>query len=578
MKKHIIFPGRHEIIEKTLKSLTIKKRTHRIFFYLFLVLFFVGAYFTRRATGSSEVFIINRQPIPFASLTGIFSILSNLSLILIVVLFGKTGFLTSMALLLWQTPRLFFIIFKMKNYAVLPGIGTTIFVTLVIILLHLNNLQIEKYQTKLRNLAVIDSLTEIPNRLACVELLNKLIKNHEKFAVVMIDLNNFKGINDTMGHKAGNDVLVEVASRWKLAVDSGLSGTVDFITRQGGDEFTLIIRNYNSEEDILKSISYYESVLEQRIVIRGKDYFITASFGYAEFPTDADNFDTLFAYSDMAMYQIKRERSSNHILHFTPELLKISEYNTELERRIRTALLQNTIYFKLQPQYDMSHNLRGFEALARMNDTENNVINPDDFIPIAEKIGLIDSVDHFVFENSAKFFGDLIKKTGTDITLSINISVRHLINDDFIAEVQSILNTYGIPAKQLEIEITESIMLDSEDKSLERINELKKMGIKIAIDDFGTGYSSLSYLTRIPADLLKIDKSFINKMNSSESSKQYVATIISIGHTMKFDVISEGVEKEEQLETLRSIGCDLIQGYLWGRPMMPEDAAKLITK
>ena len=276
------------------------------------------------------------------------------------------------------------------------------------------------------------------------------------------------------------------------------------------------------------------------------------------------------------MYEVKRTNSSNHILRFSTDLLKI-ERTLEIERKIRNALDENTIYFNLQPQYDLSHKLRGFEALARMKDSDGTVISPGEFIPVAEKVGLIDKVDLSVFRNSAMFFGELIKKTGTDITLSVNVSVRHLMKNDFLDEVREILDTCGIPAGQIEIEITESVMIDSAEKALQCINGIKEMGIKIAIDDFGTGYSSLSYLNKFPANLLKIDKSFIDKMNTNDSSKQYVAAIISIGHIMNFKVISEGVEEDDQLDTLRDIGCDFIQGFIWGRPMAPEAAEELVV-
>ena len=211
-----------------------------------------------------------------------------------------------------------------------------------------------------------------------------------------------------------------------------------------------------------------------------------------------------------------------------------------------------------------------------MKDSESNMVSPGEFIPVAEKIGLIDKVDLSVFRKSAMFFGKLIRETGADITLSINISVRHLMKNNFMDEIREILEKSDLPPKNLEIEITESIMIDSIDKALEVIGEIKEIGIKIAIDDFGTGYSSLSYLNKFPADLLKVDKSFIDEMNSSESSRQYVATIISIGHIMNLDVISEGVEEPEQLETLREIGCDFIQGFIWGKPLPPEEAEKLV--
>ena len=520
--------------------------------------------------------MLGKIVVPIATLPGVFSSLANICLILLVVLFDSLGFVTTFIILVYQTIKLIVIIFVFHQGSSLAGIFTDLFTLLAVIIMYLNNKQINKIQKILREQAVTDSLTGLPNRLACNELIKTLVKKGEKFALAMIDLNNFKTINDTLGHNAGNEVLKEIATRWKYGADSGLSGTHDFITRQGGDEFTLIIRDFKTDDDIYNAIKYYESVLEKKIMLKERDFFASASFGYAEYPVDADNTDTLFSYADMAMYEIKRANSSAHILRFTPDLLADGEHSIEIERKIRTALEEDTIYFDLQPQFDMNHKLRGFEALARMKDTEGNIIPPGEFIPIAETVGLVDRIDDRIFRNSTKFFGELIKKSGIDAVLSVNVSVRHLIKDNFVDEVKSVLKKNGVPPKQLELEITESIMIDSEGPAITNIKALKEMGIRIAIDDFGTGYSSLSYLNRIPADLLKIDKSFIDKMNSSDSSKQYVASIISIGHIMNFDVISEGVEGDDQLSTLRDIGCDLIQGFIWGHPMSPQEAEKLV--
>ena len=434
-----------------------------------------------------------------------------------------------------------------------------------------------KMMEHLKKLSYTDQLTGIPNRFACNELINTLIRQGEPFAVVSVDLNCFKSINDTMGFDAGNNVLIEVANRWKAIADSGLSGTTDQIARLSGDEFSLIIRDHRSKDEILRTIKQYESVLSSRLTIDGCDLYITASFGYALFPDDAKTNDSLCSYANAAMCEVKRINSSNHILGFTPDMLKV-ERTLEIERKLRTALENDTVFFHLQPQYDIDHKLRGFEALARMMDQDGSFISPGEFIPVAEKVGLVDKVDGTVFRKSALFIGDIIKRTGADIILSVNVSVRHLMKNDFLDELKSMLETSGLPADHLEIEITESIMIDSAEKARHCIDELHKLGIKIAIDDFGTGYSSLSYLNNFPANLIKIDKSFIDKMNTSESSKQYVAAIISIGHIMGFDVISEGVEDQKQLETLREIGCDYIQGYIWGRPLPKEEAAGLVTE
>ena len=428
----------------------------------------------------------------------------------------------------------------------------------------------------LRYMSYTDALTKLPNRFASSDYLADLIKRNEKFTAVSIDLNNFKSVNDALGFKAGNQVLIEIARRWRAVSDGQCSGSKAYITRINGDEFLLIIYGYETDEELRSIIASYVDALADSLTVDGCDLYITASFGYAEFPADAATGDSLISYANLAMNEIKKARSSDHILKFTPDLLK-NEHKLEIENIVRKALKKDTIYFNLQPQYDMEHKLRGFEALARMKDPEGNFVSPADFIPIAEKVGLIDKVDSTVFKKATAFFSRLIKKTGLDLTLSLNASARHLMKNDFVEEMRSLIESSGIAPEQFEIEITESILIDSADKALQCINELRAMGVKFAIDDFGTGYSSLSYLNRIPANLLKIDKSFIDKINVNESSKQYVAAIISMGHIMGLDVISEGVEEDAQLDALRSIGCDYVQGYIWGRPMSADDAEKLVT-
>ena len=427
----------------------------------------------------------------------------------------------------------------------------------------------------LKYISYTDALTKLPNRFASSEHVADLVRRGERFTAVSIDLNNFKSVNDTLGFKAGNKVLIEIAKRWK-AVAEKCSGSKDYITRINGDEFLLIIWGYSSEEALRNAITPYVEALGDHLTVDGCDLYITASFGYAEYPTDAGTADSLISHANLAMNEIKKANSSDHVLKYSADILR-NERTLEIENIIRMALKKDTIYFNLQPQFDMEHRLRGFEALARMKDTEGNFVSPGEFIPIAEKVGLIDKVDSMVFKKAVAFFSSLIKKTDLDLTLSLNASVRHLMKNGFIEEIRSLLSGSGMAPEQLEIEITESILIDSVDKALECVNRIKDMGVKLAIDDFGTGYSSLSYLSKIPANLLKIDKSFIDKINTSESSKQYVAAMISMGHIMGLDVISEGVEETEQLEALKSIGCDYVQGFIWGRPMSAEEAEKLVT-
>ncbi len=433
-----------------------------------------------------------------------------------------------------------------------------------------------KVLQRLKRMSYTDDLTGLPNRFALVDHICDLIDKGERFAAVSINFNDFKHINNTLGFDAGNKVLTDVAGRWKLVADSAEAGREECLTCLGGDEFFLVISGYKNEAELDGAIQRYNDALKENLTVDGCDLYVAASFGYAEYPADADSEDEIVSHANTAMNAIKKVNSSEHILKFSQDILR-DEYRLDIENMIRSALENDAIYFNLQPQYDMDHKLRGFEALARMKDNEGRPVSPELFIPVAERVGLIDRVDRIVSEKAARFFGELLRKTGADLSLSLNASVRHIMKSDFLDEMRELLAVSGIPAGQLEIEITESIMIDSVDKALRCIDELKSMGIQIAIDDFGTGYSSLSYLNRFPADLLKIDKSFIDTMNKNESSRQYVAAIISMGHVMGFDVISEGVETSDQLDTLRDIGCDYVQGFRWGRPLSAEDAEALVT-
>ena len=565
-------------IEDTLNRLyLINKSAPKPAYWILLLVYIVDTFAISTTAGSATEVLIAGQPVPVYTFAGVLSSLSNICIILLAVFYGKRGVITALALLIADFPMILAGIIVRHNMTSLPGVFGNLLALITVIFIHLNNNKIADYQNVLREHAVTDMLTGLPNWFACTELIAELVKREEPFAVVSIDINEFKSINDAMGFETGNKVLMDISSKWKDIADSGRSGTLDFISRLNGDEFSLVIRDFRSKEDILNTIRQYEAVLNTQMNSIGYDFYITASFGYAIFPDDSDNMDSVISYSDIAMHEIKRSATGEHILKYTTELQK-KEITLETEGKLRSAIENDGIIFMLQPQYDMSHKLRGFEALARMLDDDGSLVSPAVFIPVAEKVGLIDKIDSIVFRKASAFVAELINKSGLDITLSVNVSVRHLMKKGFIDEIRDQLNKCGLPASQLEVEITESIMIESLEKAMEYVAELRTLGVQIAIDDFGTGYSSLSYLNSIPASLLKIDKAFIDGINDSEKAKQYVAAIISLGHIMGYEVISEGVEEDAQLETLRDIGCDYIQGYIWGKPLGKEEVTKLVLK
>lgn len=575
MKQKSSESGKKKIIQKTLDSLVFQRKVPKSFFVLMFLIYAITFFIIPPISRSQADVALFGAQIPMNAFAGVFSTLGNICVIMLAVFGRKHGFWAAIFILIPQFPILTMNIIRSHTYNSIPGLFSNFLTLIVIVLIYVNSAKLEEIQKKIRIQAITDVLTGLPNRFASSELVNNLAKRGEKFTVVAIDLNSFKSINDAMGFNAGNEVLKTIASRWQAIADGGLSGTLDFISRLSGDEFALVIRNYDQADKVADTISLYESAICEKLTVDDCDFYVSASFGYAEYPTDSDNLDAVISYANAAMEEVKRHHESNHVLRFTPSLLK-NERLLEIEKQIRTALDNDTIFFHLQPQYDMSKKLRGFEALARMKDESGKLISPGEFIPVAEKVGLVDKIDLAVFRKAATFLGEILKKTDEKFLLSVNVSVRHLMKNDFLDETRNILQSSGFPAQLLEIEITESVMIESTEKALQCINALKDMGIQIAIDDFGTGYSALSYLNSFPANLLKIDKSFIDQMNESDSMKQYVAAIISMGHVMGFDVISEGVEKPQQIETLQSIGCDFIQGFIWGRPVPPEEAEKLV--
>ena len=567
---------RNNNIDKTLKNLPLNKEAPKSAFILLVLLYAITSFLTTRTSVMQGSIAIGDQMIRYNSFAGVFSMLGYICIICLVMLFRRVGYIVSMAAIILQFPLMIFNIFVRGNLHSLPGLFSSVLIIGAISIIHFTYRKILKYQQSIREQAVTDRITGLPNRFACNELLTDLQRRGEPFVLVSVDLNDFKSINDTMGHDTGDQVLKEVARRWKDLANSLSTETVDFVARNSGDEFMIVISEYPSVEEIENTINAYREVLEKKITIDDCDYYLTACFGYSFFPEDSDVIENIYLFSDAALHEVKKAGSGSRISRFTPDVLNF-ERTLEIERKIRTALNSDKIFFNLQPQYDINHNLRGFEALARMKDDDGSFISPVDFIPVAEKTGLVDRIDMRVFELSMEFLDKITRETGTEIMMSVNVSVRHLMKNTFIEDIKNILKAHNIAPERVEIEITESIMIDSAEKALQRINEIKAMGMKVAIDDFGTGYSSLSYLNNFPSDLLKIDKAFIDQMNMSESSKQYVAMIISIGHILHLKVISEGVESPDQVEVLKKIGCDYIQGFVWGKPMPPEEAGRLVS-
>ena len=435
-------------------------------------------------------------------------------------------------------------------------------------LMEYNNLMREN-EKKLNHLAFFDMLTDLPNRKMIISRLNYLIDrandNPTDLAVVFIDLDNFKRVNDTMGHHSGDLLLQSATSRMKTLIKPN-----DMLGRLGGDEFALIIQQPLSDEEIFEYLTLLKNVIEQPFTIEKNEFTITASFGFAVFPEDGKNSIDLLKCADTAMYKAK-EQGKNNIVRFSKEMNEEITRRMEFENKMMSAIQKDEMYLVFQPQYSTDKELRGFEALVRWKSAELGVVNPLDFIPIAEETKYIIPLGEWILKTACNIFMKLRNELECEMMLSINISSVQIMDPSFLDMVKKILEQTNFPPNLLEFEITESVFISSMDYVIDILNKLKKIGVKIALDDFGTGYSSLNYLQMLPIDTLKIDKSFVDNINSENARKQIVGPIISLVHQMNISVIAEGVETEEQLKYLRNHKCDFIQGYLFGKPLTNED-------
>lgn len=434
---------------------------------------------------------------------------------------------------------------------------------------------IKEKEAKILELAYYDSLTYLPNRLYFSEKLDDAIKRSKRHghygALLFIDLDHFKTVNDTKGHMLGDMVLVEAAKRI-LAV----TRESDTVARLGGDEFVVLVDTFDTDincatNSISKIISKLLFELQKPYLIDNSDFRLTASAGIALFSGEEHTLEDLMKYADTAMYNAK-ENGRNTFSFFDPILQTMIEDKMYMVEKLRIAIEHNTIalFYQNQIQVNAHNNVIGVEALIRWNDSEKGMISPGSFIPIAEESGLIIPLGEWIMREAMKqiklWEGDSVKQNWR---VSVNVSYKQFEKDTFVPIIEALIEELDIDPSKLRLEITESLVIKNTKKALEKLHRLKALGLTISIDDFGTGYSSLSYLKQLPIDELKIDQSFIRDLVDDPNDRIIVGTIISIGQQFGFDVIAEGVETEEQYDKLRSMGCKYFQGYFFGRPTDP---------
>ncbi len=421
-------------------------------------------------------------------------------------------------------------------------------------------------------MAYRDALTKLPNRAALEARLTKAISKAKReagtLAVLFIDLDNFKNINDTLGHDKGDQVLIQVSKRINQAIREE-----DTLSRLGGDEFILLSESIENESGIFHLAGRILACLQEPFIIGFSELFINASIGIATYPNDGRNTNELIKNADMAMYRAKNEGKNKFVL-FTQEMHENFLTHVRIENSIRTGLQKKEFIIYYQPKIDIpSERLTSFEALIRWN-KNGLIIGPDKFIPIAEESGLIDKMSLYVLEEVCAFLNKLHTQGTSLLPVSVNMAPRTFNNLEIVEVIDQILHKYRIDHKYIEFEITETTAMQDIDHTLKTMNRFRQRGISFSIDDFGTGYSSLSYLNEMPVSTLKIDKRFISA--DDNHSRSIVSTIIAMSKQMQLKVIAEGVETVEQLDWLRTLNCNEAQGYYFAKPMPESDAVQFI--
>ena len=432
--------------------------------------------------------------------------------------------------------------------------------------------ELESLNQKLEKLALHDSLTNLPNRFCIQDKLNKMIveakRDNSYFTVIMMDLDRFKEINDTLGHDCGDQLLIEIGIRLKEILRPS-----DFIGRLGGDEFAMLLPD--TDEHGAKSVSEkIHNALEPSFYLSDMAFSISASIGIATYPKHGNSTSSILKSADVAMYYAKNHKLDHYV--YNPGADSNSTDRLSLMGELRHAIQENQLELYFQPEVDLkTKRIIAVEALTRWNHSERGFIPPDEFIPMAEQSGLIRSMTYWVIKNAIKQ-AETWRNMGIDISISVNLSMQNLHDPDFALNLEALLKETEVLNKCFEFEVTESAIMNDPDYVVRVLNQIGALDVNIAIDDFGTGYSSLSQLKKLPVDTLKIDKSFVMDMAVDSDDEAIVHSIIDMAHTLGLNVIAEGVENGSVVKQLNDLSCDLIQGYYISRPLPARQITPLL--
>ncbi|MFH2139568.1 MAG: EAL domain-containing protein [Pseudomonadota bacterium] len=426
-------------------------------------------------------------------------------------------------------------------------------------------------EEEINRLAYYDTLTSLPNRRLLIDRLQLAMaasdRNNSYGAVLFIDLDNFKDLNDTQGHDVGDQLLIEVAHRLLACVRTG-----DTVARLGGDEFVVMLANlFDTELDVVpraESVaSKVLSSLNLPYLLNGQPHHGTASIGVALFHGSEKSVDELLKHSDVALYQAKNSGRAT-LRFFDPSMQQALEVRAKLGKELHLALRANQFELYFQPQVDAQGQCLGAEVLLRWQHPERGLLMPNEFIPYAEESGLIADIDFWVLSEACKRLGRWqAKPDAKPLLLAVNVSAAAFMRTDFVEDVLSIINRSGVEPGMLKLELTETSLVDGVDEAIGKISRLKAAGVRFSLDDFGTGYSSLAYLRQLPISQLKIDRAFVRNVVSDAGDAVIAKTIIGMAQNLGLEVVAEGVETKEQLDLLVSFGCGIFQGYLFSRPV-----------
>jgi diguanylate cyclase (GGDEF)-like protein len=425
-------------------------------------------------------------------------------------------------------------------------------------------------QTRLAYMAEFDALTALPNRQLLQDRLNQSVVQAQRRggqgAVLFIDLDRFKLVNDTLGHHVGDALIREVGRRIRHCVRAG-----DTVGRVSGDEFGVVLNELVQPDDAALVAQKILDALAEAFDLEGNEAYVTASIGITVFPADGIDAESLLKNADMAMYRVK-ESTRNAYGFFTAEINERSAAKLQLGTDLRRAIERREFTLHYQPRVHLAERrVLGWEALLRWNHPVRGLVEPAQFVPALEDSGLILPVGEWVLEEAAAQLARWQQAGRAPLPLSVNLSAKQFRRRDLDTLIQRTLSRAAMPASLIELEITESSLMDDPEEAVRLLRNLRAAGLAISVDDFGTGYSSLSYLTRLPLSALKIDRSFVRDAASSGEAASIVRAIIDMAHNLQFTVIAEGIETEAQLAFLREHGCDAGQGYLLGRPVAASD-------